>query len=293
MLVLSRRIKTSSVIASHVPVEQAKIRAAISNSSKSTKTSSLQSFFASPHSKILEHTGLAESHLIFSTHLLPLARGILSTHLRDPLSPAVPEAIEALYRKIYAGRPWVEFGLRALCPSCSTSPTPISATSASSWINQVSASLSSLVSTSWQGAAGQAVQNFTISRHRGEEPHFNENRNQFAGALLEDDATMRSLARQVAALANEGHEILVVHGGVAPSPRGPQAHGHREQFCLRPSRHRPRDSRRSRHGFRRLVEQNASPPPFPPEGLSPPIRPSPPPTPSAFSLSLCRTASGR
>ncbi len=35
----------------------------------------------------------------------------------------------------------------------------------------------------------------------------------FAGALLEDDATMRSLARQVAALARRGHEILVVHGG--------------------------------------------------------------------------------
>src|SRR5260370_5728267 len=35
----------------------------------------------------------------------------------------------------------------------------------------------------------------------------------FAGALLEEEATMRSLARQVAALANEGHEILVVHGG--------------------------------------------------------------------------------
>jgi acetylglutamate kinase len=35
----------------------------------------------------------------------------------------------------------------------------------------------------------------------------------FAGALLEDDATVRPLARQVAALAQEGHEILVVHGG--------------------------------------------------------------------------------
>jgi acetylglutamate kinase len=35
----------------------------------------------------------------------------------------------------------------------------------------------------------------------------------FAGALLEDDATVRNLARQVAALAREGHEILVVHGG--------------------------------------------------------------------------------
>jgi len=35
----------------------------------------------------------------------------------------------------------------------------------------------------------------------------------FAGALLEDDATVRTLARQVAALSREGHEILVVHGG--------------------------------------------------------------------------------
>src|ERR1700747_434334 len=35
----------------------------------------------------------------------------------------------------------------------------------------------------------------------------------FAGALLEDDATVRALAQQVAALAREGREILVVHGG--------------------------------------------------------------------------------
>jgi acetylglutamate kinase len=35
----------------------------------------------------------------------------------------------------------------------------------------------------------------------------------FAGALLEDDATVRALARQVAGLAKEGHEVLVIHGG--------------------------------------------------------------------------------
>jgi acetylglutamate kinase len=35
----------------------------------------------------------------------------------------------------------------------------------------------------------------------------------FAGALLEDDATVRELARQVTALAQDGHQILVVHGG--------------------------------------------------------------------------------
>src|ERR1700686_153466 len=34
-----------------------------------------------------------------------------------------------------------------------------------------------------------------------------------AGALLEDDATVRSVSRQIAALAKQDHEILVVHGG--------------------------------------------------------------------------------
>ncbi len=34
-----------------------------------------------------------------------------------------------------------------------------------------------------------------------------------AGALLEDAATVRSLGRQIAAAAGDGHEILVVHGG--------------------------------------------------------------------------------
>lgn len=35
----------------------------------------------------------------------------------------------------------------------------------------------------------------------------------FAGALLEDAETVKSLAAQVASLAKEGHQILVVHGG--------------------------------------------------------------------------------
>lgn len=35
----------------------------------------------------------------------------------------------------------------------------------------------------------------------------------FAGALLESDSVVRELAAQVAALAKQGHEILIVHGG--------------------------------------------------------------------------------
>ena len=57
--------------------------------------------------EILEHTGLHHDRLVFSTHLLPLARGILSTLYVTLSSPQSAEGVEALYRKFYAGRPMV------------------------------------------------------------------------------------------------------------------------------------------------------------------------------------------
>lgn len=66
------------------------------------------SLFTHRHTpEILEHTGLASRQVIFSTHLLPLARGILST-IYVWLDPARQASdIEALYREFYAGRPMV------------------------------------------------------------------------------------------------------------------------------------------------------------------------------------------
>jgi N-acetyl-gamma-glutamyl-phosphate reductase len=57
--------------------------------------------------EILEHLGLSEDRLVFSTHLLPLARGILSTIYVTLAEPQNAEVIEALYRKFYAGRKMV------------------------------------------------------------------------------------------------------------------------------------------------------------------------------------------
>jgi N-acetyl-gamma-glutamyl-phosphate reductase len=57
--------------------------------------------------EILEHTGLAESQLIFTTHLLPLARGILSTIYVTLSEPQTAEFIEITFRKFFAGRPMV------------------------------------------------------------------------------------------------------------------------------------------------------------------------------------------
>jgi N-acetyl-gamma-glutamyl-phosphate reductase len=54
--------------------------------------------------EVLEHTGLDAADLIFSTHLLPVARGILSTISHWLAEPHTAEEIEALYRRFYAGR---------------------------------------------------------------------------------------------------------------------------------------------------------------------------------------------
>ena len=57
--------------------------------------------------EILQHTGLGESQVVFTTHLLPVARGILSTIYVALAEPQTPERIESLYREFFAGKPMV------------------------------------------------------------------------------------------------------------------------------------------------------------------------------------------
>ncbi len=57
--------------------------------------------------EVTEHTGLALEDIIFSTHLLPVARGILSTLYVWLNEPRDPSDIESLYRKFYADRPMI------------------------------------------------------------------------------------------------------------------------------------------------------------------------------------------
>jgi len=57
--------------------------------------------------EVTEHLGMAAREIIFSTHLLPLARGILST-IYVWLEPRREAAeIETVYRQFYAGKPMV------------------------------------------------------------------------------------------------------------------------------------------------------------------------------------------
>lgn len=57
--------------------------------------------------EMLEQLGLSAEELIFTPHLLPIPRGILSTiyvHLVQTMTTA---EVEKCYRDFYAGRPWV------------------------------------------------------------------------------------------------------------------------------------------------------------------------------------------
>ena len=66
------------------------------------------SLYAHRHTpEILDHTGLLEEQLTFTTHLLPIARGILSTVYVTLSEKRSLEEIEALFRRFYAGRPMV------------------------------------------------------------------------------------------------------------------------------------------------------------------------------------------
>ena len=57
--------------------------------------------------EISDHLGLAPKDFVFTTHLLPVDRGILSTLYVWLQSPREAEDVETLYRKFYTGKPMV------------------------------------------------------------------------------------------------------------------------------------------------------------------------------------------
>ena len=111
--------------------------------------------------EILEHTGLSEDRVIFSTHLLPLARGILSTIYITLNEAQTGEGIEALYRKFYAGRPmirvWKAGSLPELQHVAHTNFCDIGFALDKSGRRLI---VVSCLDNLGKGAAGQAVQNF-------------------------------------------------------------------------------------------------------------------------------------
>ena len=110
--------------------------------------------------EILEHTGLTESRFVFATHLLPLARGILSTIYVTLDPPRTGADVEALFRGFYAGRPMVRIWPRGALPELQhvahTNFCDIGFALDSSGHRLV---LVSCLDNLGKGAAGQAVQN--------------------------------------------------------------------------------------------------------------------------------------
>jgi N-acetyl-gamma-glutamyl-phosphate reductase len=120
--------------------------------------------FAHRHTpEIIEHTGLPESQIIFSTHLLPLARGILSTIYVTLSETKTSEEIETLLRKTYAGRPMVRIWKAGTLPELQhvahTNFADIGFALDPSGTRLV---LVSCLDNLGKGAAGQAVQNFNL-----------------------------------------------------------------------------------------------------------------------------------
>ncbi|OFV83949.1 MAG: N-acetyl-gamma-glutamyl-phosphate reductase [Acidobacteria bacterium RIFCSPHIGHO2_02_FULL_67_57] len=113
--------------------------------------------------EILEQLGLAPAELVFTTHLLPIPRGILSTiyvHLRKPL----PEKeVEQCLRDFYAGCPFVRVFAPPRLPeiqySLNTNYCDIGFALDAGGTRLV---LVSCLDNLLKGAAGQAVQNLNL-----------------------------------------------------------------------------------------------------------------------------------
>jgi N-acetyl-gamma-glutamyl-phosphate reductase len=119
--------------------------------------------------EVLEHLGLGAGDVMFSTHLLPLSRGILSTLYAWLDAPATGQEIEAVFRSYYAGRKlvriWPAGKLPELQHVVNTNFCDIGfALDPSGQRLMIVSCLDNL----GKGAAGQAVQNFNLMNGLGE-----------------------------------------------------------------------------------------------------------------------------
>ncbi len=113
--------------------------------------------------EMLEQLGLASEELIFTPHLLPIPRGILSTIYVHLSSPMTAGDVEAVYRRFYAGRPWVRVFSPPRLPeiqhSLHSNYCDVGFCLADDGRRLV---IVSCVDNLLKGAAGQAVQNMNL-----------------------------------------------------------------------------------------------------------------------------------
>ena len=115
--------------------------------------------------EVSEHVGLAEKDFVFSTHLLPIERGILSTLYVWLDGTRKADEIEALYREFYAGKPMVRVSRAGKLPELQdvvrTNFCDIGFALDALGERLV---IVSCLDNLGKGAAGQAVQNFNGMR---------------------------------------------------------------------------------------------------------------------------------
>lgn len=113
--------------------------------------------------EVLEHLGLAAGDVMFSTHLLPLSRGILATLYGWLESPAEPHEIESVFRSYYAGRKLVRIWPAGRLPELQhVAHTNFCDIGFALDDSRRRLMVVSCLDNLGKGAAGQAVQNFNL-----------------------------------------------------------------------------------------------------------------------------------
>ncbi len=125
---------------------------------------SAYSVFGHRHTgEILEQVGLKADQLVFTPHLLPIPRGILSTMYLRLKQPSTPAAIEKIYRDFYNGAAWVRVFAAGKLPqiqfSVRTNYCDVGFVFAEDGKRLV---VVSCLDNLMKGAAGQALQNMNV-----------------------------------------------------------------------------------------------------------------------------------
>jgi len=182
--------------------------------------------------EVLATSGLEEGEFSFTAQLIPIDRGILETvYFRASEAITSPEDLLEIYRKRYAGEPFVRLYSPGTVPD-------LRAVSRTNFCDigfkydpmTRRAVVVSAIDNLGKGAAGQAVQNMNLALGYPRQKAFLKLLIKLGGTLLDAPQSRQRLAREIADIHRLGHRIVVVHGGGKQMTRFLTEHGIESSF---------------------------------------------------------------
>ena len=205
--------------------------------------------------ELLEQIGIGAGDIVFTPHLLPIPRGIMSTIYVRFKEAQTHESVAKIYREFFASSPMVRIYEKSAAADSVFGAHEFRGYRVSDCKRWAARGDCELPRQSAEGrirtGGAEHERDARLGRSGGAGMKYVV---KLGGAGLEIPELLQGCVRAITDLVRDGHQVAVVHGGGVQLTRMMERLGAQERVCEWPARHRCGDAQHRADGFCRQGE---------------------------------------